>query len=155
MPVVPLGFTVGHLITVLGQQRVFVGRIPVGALPTSHFHKVATEGDFPLVEGAHAELTRGGVGLAWVHRRGIDLLRNLVATVADELVSQLNRVVTRRVNAMRIHLGATVGHPVSEQLAGTRAVFHPDRLTQPQIFDLRRLTNDRTPVGGHRQQSIE
>ena len=57
MPIVPLGFTVGHLITVLRQQRVFVGCIPVGALPTSHFHKVPAKSDFTLVEGAHPELT--------------------------------------------------------------------------------------------------
>ena len=153
--VVPLGFTGRHLIAVLGQHRVFVGCIPVGSLPAGHFHKVATQRDFTLVEGTHTELTRRGVRLARVHRRGVDLLCDLVAAVANELVRKLNWIVPRRVDAMRIHLGAAVGHPVGQQLAGTGAVFYPDRLTEPKILHLWRLTNNRTAIGGHRQQTVE
>ena len=153
--VVPLGFTGRHLITVLGQQRILVGRIAIGTFPASHFHKVAAEGDFTLIEGAHSKLARGRVGLARVNRRGVDLLRDFVASIADELVRQLDRIVPRWINAVRIHLGATVGHPVGQQFASARAIFHPDGLTEPQIFNLRRLTNNRTAVGSHREQSIK
>ena len=56
---------------------------------------------------------------------------------------------------MRIHLGTAVGHPIRQQFASARAVFHPDSLTEPQIFDIGRFTDDRATVGGHREQTVE
>src|SRR3546814_7676983 len=73
----------------------------------------------------------------------------LIAAVGDVLFRLLNRIVAGVVDAVMVDLGAPVGHPVGDHLAGARAVLDPDRHAVPQAAHIRRLADGRPAVGGH------
>ena len=114
VPVIPLCSTRRHAIAVGLKQRCFIGSVAIGPLPASNFHEVATQRHFALIKRAGAHLPRRRVRLSRVDRWRIDLLRHLVTTVANKLVSQLHGVMPRWVNPMRVHLGATCSHPICQ-----------------------------------------
>ena len=54
---IPLSFSHRYLVAILCEQGFFVSCVAVRSLPTGNFHKVTTECDFALVEGAHPHAT--------------------------------------------------------------------------------------------------
>src|SRR3546814_1606208 len=93
---------------------------------SSDLHEIAAQLLFPQIEGAASQVPALGVGLAIVDGRIVDLERRLIAAVGDVLFRLLNRIVAGVVDAVMVDLGAPVGHPVGDHLAGYRAVLDPE-----------------------------
>ena len=74
-------FPYWNAVAVFRQQSGLVGGVAVSPLPAGGFHEVGTQLDFPQIEGAGSHPATGHVGLAGMHRRGVDFLGGFVAAV--------------------------------------------------------------------------
>ncbi len=154
MAVVPFVLADRHLIGVLLQQ-VFVAGIAVGPLPPAELHEIAAERRLALVERTAAHASAAGEGLARMDRRIVDLHRGFAAPRMDEIRVGLEGIEARIVDRVMIDLGASVGHPVDQQLGHAGAVLDPDRDAIPETADLLAFADRRTAVGGHLEQTVE
>ena len=132
VPGVPFVQPLRDPVGVLGQQRLLVGSVAMRPLPAGDLHEVAAQLLFPQIEGAAPQVPALGVGLPVVDGRIVDLERRLVATVVDEGLGLLNRIVAGVVDAVMVELGPAVGHPVRNELARSGSVLDPDGDAVPQ-----------------------
>ena len=128
---IPLVLSDRHLITVPGEQSRLVGSIAMSTLPTGNFHEVAAQFDLAFMERALVAVTPGRVWLPRMHCGGIDFLRDFTAAPVDVVVFFLLGIEARNIDAMWVHLGSAVRHPVGDDFANARAIFDPDGLGKP------------------------
>ena len=154
MAVVPLVLAHRHAIAVLLEQ-VLVGGIAVRAFPAAKFHEMAAEFLLALPERRAAHVPSLRERLARMDRGIVDLHRCLGAAVVDELLFGLVRIEPGIVDLVMVDLGASVGHPVGDQLAHAGPVLDPDGDGVPQPPHLLALAHRRPAIGGHLQQAVE
>lgn len=152
--VVPFVCADRNAITIFLQQ-VLVGGVAMRTLPAAEFHEVAAELDFALIHRRALGAATGCIGFAGVNRGEIDLLGGLVAAAGDEVFGQLVRIETGVIDRIVVDLGATVGHPVGDQLAITRAVLDPDGDAVPEAAHLLAFAAGRAAGSGDLQEAVE
>src|SRR5262249_18629605 len=108
-----------------------------------------------LIEGRAAHIAAGRIGFARMDGRIIDLLRRLAAAPGDELLFHLMRVEACVVDPGVIDRGASVRHPVGDELGHARAVLDPDGDGVPEAAHLLALADRGATVGRDLEQAVE
>src|SRR5262249_35622571 len=125
MTIVPLVFTDGHAVAVFLEQML-IGRVAMSPLPPAQFHEVAPEFLLALVERRTAYAASLGKRFAGMNGRIVDFSRRLGAPLLDILFLQLKGVEAGEVDTIVIDGGASVRHPVGNQLCHSGSILDPD-----------------------------
>ena len=143
----------GPLRGELGHQRG-VGLVPLRSFPSGVIEEDGAELLLADVEGADADVARGGPRLQRV-QHVVDLhevLRGRLFHVARRALEVGEAV---HVAAVQVVLRPAVDQELGDGLGDARGVGHPDGLGDPEARDLGGLADQRSAVRGEREDSVE
>ena len=135
---VPFIGSMGDLSIKLFQQ-IIIGFIPLRPFPAAGFKKYGIQFFFQLVHGTFANAP-SQLPLFRRMYNAIYLIKTLFRPGNYIFISLGMVIKTGYVQFVTINFWNTMGHPFSQQSAGTRRFFYPDSSCGPKPFHFRRFT---------------
>ena len=135
-------------------HQIGIGLVPVRAFPPAAFEEHGTELMLPRIEGADPNVTRGQPRLRGM-QHVVDLDEVLLRGFADVRGIELEILEAVDVASVQLDLGSSVDQQLCDGPADSGRVRHPHGLGDPEALDVRGFTEQRSAVGGEREDSVE